>query len=181
MKDRARTEALAEYRNTLKDYVKTNFSDYDYSVVIDTDFQDFSIDGVLNSFGWLHNQNHISAICGNSFEIQPFLHSDKPSLCNYDSWAFRSSWWEDLERGELTDVYNYNPMLWFGMWILPRGSLPIKINSGFGGLCIYRTPYYISGQYFGDDCEHVTFHYNISANTDDFDMYLNPSQIMLLK
>lgn len=181
VKNRARTEALAEYRNILKDYVKANLSHYDYSIVIDMDFQDFSIDGALNSFGWLHNQNHIAAMCGNSFKILPLLsYTHKPSLCNYDCWAFRASWWEDLQLNELTDVYNYDHMLWFGMWILLPGSLPIKINSGFGGLCIYRTPYYISGQYFGYDCEHVTFHYNISANTDDFDMYLNPSQIMLL-
>jgi len=180
VKDRARTEALAEYRNILKDYVKTNFSHYDYSIVIDTDFQDFNTDGVLNSFGWLHNQNHISAICGNSFEIKPFMYPHKPSLWNYDCWAFRSSWWEDLQFNELTEVYNYNQMLWFGMWILPPGSLPIRINSGFGGLCIYKTSYFIGGQYFGYDCEHVTFHYNISTNMDGFHMYLNPSQIMLL-
>lgn len=179
VKDRARTEALAEYRNILKDYVKKYYTDYDFVIVIDTDFKSFSQNGIYNSFGWFSRHNNIDAICGNSFEIKKIF-TQNPSLWNYDCWAFRSTWWNDWQAVESTQFYNYNPMLWFGIWILPPGSPLVRINSGFGGCCIYKLSSYICGQYSGIDCEHVTFHYDLKSKNDQFSLYLNPSQIMLL-
>lgn len=179
-KHRERTEALAEYRNILKDYVKINYSNFDYVIVMDSDFKSFSHNGIFNSFGWLSENNSISAIAGNSFEIKPIFDPTKPVLWNYDSWAFRGTWWEDLDAYPKNMFNNYNSMLWFGFWILPIGSEPITINSAFGGTCIYKNSFYINGNYFGNDCEHVTFHHYLKNNFPEFQLYLNPSQIMLL-
>jgi hypothetical protein len=71
-------------------------------------------------------------------------------------------------------------MLWFGFWIPPKGSAPIKINSGFGGMAIYKTKFYLIGNYSGVDCEHVTFHYDIVNKNSKFNLFLNPSQVMLM-
>ena len=71
-------------------------------------------------------------------------------------------------------------MLWFGFWILPVGSQPIIVNSGFGGMAIYKRDEYVQGHYQGFDCEHVVFHWNLARKVQDFKMVLNPSQIMLM-
>lgn len=178
-KSQNRTNALAEYRNRLKDWVKENCSDYDFTIVIDMDFIDFSHTGCYNSFGWLCNNNDIDAIAGSAFELRNILKPDQADLWNYDSWAFRYTWWEDLTKFFGT-IYTYDPMLWFGFWKPPVGSSLIKVNSAFGGMVIYRTQKYISGLYEGFDCEHVCFHYNLTKN-QDFNLYFNPSQRMLME
>jgi hypothetical protein len=181
VKDKRRVDALAEYRNILKNYIKDNYSDYDFVIVTDTDFKDFSLDGIYNSFGWLSYSGEIDAICGNSFELKNVFSVSKKSLWNYDCWAFRSTWWNDWQNQQLTEFYNYDPMFWFGIWILPPGSPLIRINSGFGGCCIYKTSLYIHAEYNGNDCEHVTFHRDLESKNKNFSLYLNPSQIMLME
>lgn len=181
VKETKRVEAFAEYRNLLKNYIANNYSDYDLSVVVDVDFVDFSSNGFYHSVGLMKNYSYISAMCGNSFEVKPVFNETQQSLWNYDSWAYRGSWWNDLCNKSTSKFINYNPMFWFGLWILPRGSDPIRTNSGFGGMCIYKTKTYLTGEYNGNDCEHVTFHYDLYHKNIDFQLYLNPSQIMLLK
>lgn len=180
VQDRERTMLLAQYRNKLKNYVNEHYSDYDFIVVADTDFQNFSLDGVYNSFGWLYENEIAGAICGNSFEYRPiFSNNEEPSLWNYDSWAYRASWWNNLQAHNMPAV-RYNSMFWFGLQILPIGSHPFRINSGFGGMAIYRKKFYFSADYSGEDCEHVMFHYNLKQKNPDFHLFLNPSQRMLL-
>jgi hypothetical protein len=148
---------------------------------MDMDFIDISNTGFFNSFGWLKEYPNIDAMSGNSFEIKDIFNTSELTLWNYDSWAFRGSWWDDLQGKKLTEHYNnYNRMLWFGLWILPVGSRPISVNSAFGGMCIYKTKHYTSGQYASYDCEHVTFHYDISNKNPGFALCLNPSQVMLM-
>lgn len=179
--DQNRTTALAEYRNILKNYVANSFSDYDFTIVFDTDFQFIEANGIYNSFGWLSQYSNIDAICGNSFEIkQNTSNPDETIIWNYDSWAYRGTWWHDWHF-KPPSINRYNPMYWFGVWILPAGSPAIKVNSAFGGMAIYKTKHYLSGQYSGEDCEHVTFHYSIAKKINNFTMCLNPSQMMILR
>lgn len=173
--DKARTAALAEYRNILKNYVANNFHHYDFIIVFDTDYKEIAIDGIYNSFGWFNSQKDIHAISGNSFEYK----RENNILWNYDCWAYRGSWWHDWTVKPSTHNA-YNPAYWFGIWILPVGSPPVQANSAFGGMTIYKTKYYLSGNYSGEDCEHVTFHKSITDNHKNFKLVLNPSQIMLL-
>jgi hypothetical protein len=180
IKSYERIKALAEYRNFLKEKVLSINSDY--VIVLDFDFQDISINGLLNSFGWIKDNSIIKAIAGNSFEYKLFSNNDRnKKLWNYDSWAYRGSWWQDLQLCKPTIADNIDPMLWFGFWILPRGSQPVSVNSAFGGCCIYDSKYYIDSdiKYTPDDCEHVTLHYNLYKKYNDFKLYLNPSQVML--
>jgi glycosyltransferase involved in cell wall biosynthesis len=176
VKTKARTEALAEYRNTNGSLIKSNFQDFDYVIVCDSDFIDFSEKGVYNSFGLLSVNPHIHAICGNSFQLK--FTNQGPLLWNYDSWAFRDTWWHDIAL--IPNEFIEDPMRWFGLWFPPVGSVPKVINSGFGGMCIYKIEQYLMGKYSGEDCEHVLFHWNIKSRYKDFTLALNPSQIMLM-
>lgn len=177
VQDTERTMALAEYRNHLKNYVKQYLADYDFIIVSDMDFVDFSDQGCYNSFGWFASHSDtIDAIAGNSYEYKDVTIADHKSLWNYDSWAFRYTWWNQLP---LLDSMTFNGMLWFGFFIMPVGSPIIPVNSAFGGMTIYKTDQFIQGTYDGYDCEHVCFHYSLKQTMPSFQLVLNPSQTML--
>jgi hypothetical protein len=182
VKDPERIKALAEYRTKVQEYIRTNWSDYDYVILIDTDFVDFSAYGLLNTFGWLTN-NNIDAMAGFSYTFKPLTITGHYAynIWNYDSWAYRESWWRDLELEPVySSLQNYPKMLWFGLRVLPKGVFPTKINSAFGGMVVYKMKDYLIGEYDHYDCEHVTFHRSISTKNKSFNLFINPSQIMLL-
>lgn len=183
VKSEERIKALSEYRNTAKQYASGLESDF--VIVLDMDFDEIRLDGLLNSFGWFHTESSITAIAGNSFQYRPGLYSGDPSLYNlwnYDSWAFRHNWWLDLHNNLPAPENTIDPMFWFGCWIPPTGSSPITVNSAFGGCAIYRSNIYFHANYDYMDCEHVCFHYNLYANKDlNFRLVLNPSQQMIFK
>jgi hypothetical protein len=91
-------------------------------------------------------------------------------LLNYDSWAYRHTWWEDLQEN----------MHWFPMWFPFAGSLPFKVNSAFGGSVLYETKMFLSADYDGYDCEHVCFHKNILTKNPECKLFMNPSQLMVV-
>ena len=178
LKSEERTQNLAKHRNVCLDYAKENFSDSDFIIVMDMDFQEFNLNGIFNSFGWF-SEDYTDAMVGNSFEDRPiFLHSTNNNLWNYDCWAYRGSWWEDLQK--YSKAYQYDPMMWFGFWQPPIGSPPIKINSAFGGIGIYKTSFLYQVSYEGYDCEHVCLHKNLYSTQSNFRLHLNPSQIMVV-
>lgn len=178
VKDTERTTALAEYRNKLKEYAVEHFSEYDFVIVTDLDFLDFSLEGVYNSLGWFAKfPNRIGAIAGNSYEYKYVTSDTTKSLWNYDSWAFRYSWWAELPG---VPSMTYNRMMWFGFFVMPVGLPIIPVNSAFGGMTIYKMDKFKLGTYDGTDCEHVRFHYSLKQNIANFQLVLNPSQIMLV-
>lgn len=174
-KEKERTSRLAYYRNQCINYAKDNFADTDYIIVIDTDFLEISIEGLLHTFGCLKIDKKISAMCGISYQYKNVFGNLTP--WNYDSWAFRGTWWEDQHKYLL----GYDNMLWYGLWCPPLGSPPLPINSGFGASCIYKTKQYLQCNYEGYDCEHVCFHKNLKDTfSENFQLFVNPSQIILL-
>lgn len=175
LKSIERTTNLAQHRNICIDYITSN-KQTDFVMVMDLDFAKFSLDGILNSFGWL-SENYTDAVVGSSFEMKPLFMQNKTNLWNYDCWAYRGSWWDDLQK--YSQSYGYDPMLWFGFWQPPIGSDPIPVNSAFGGAGIYRTEQFIRAKYDGYDCEHVCFHKNLKDIIQNFRLCLNPSQLML--
>jgi len=180
VKSEDRLKALSEYRNKAKSYA--NQFESSFVVVIDMDFDSISLNGILNSFGWLASFRAISAVVGNSFQYKKGLYAEDPdhyNLWNYDSWAFRHIWWYDLQVTTPAPKNTYDPMLWFGLWIPPAGCAPMTVNSGFGGCGIYRSDIYFLADYEDKDCEHVCFHYNLSKQNPNFKLVLNPSQRML--
>lgn len=176
LKSKERTENLARHRNTCLSYIKNNFHNSDFVIVMDMDFEKFSLDGLFNSFGWL-SINWCDAIVGSSLELKNLFSMNNKNLWNYDCWAYRGSWWEDLQK--YSNSYGYDPMLWFGFWQLPIGSEPIQVNSAFGGIGIYKTEQYINVEYEGYDCEHVCLHKNLKNKYANYKLCINPSQLML--
>lgn len=164
-KSTTRTTNMANARNKCYTMIE-DVSSVDYIIIIDLDFIDFSIKGLMNSFGWLSTNPSISAICGNSYiEIK---NKKSSQYHNYDSFAFRLNYWNEI-----------NPLYWFPLFNLPIGSCPISVFSGFGGCCIYRKQFY-EPLYSGEDCEHVMLHKNLKNKYDNFKLFYNPSQIALM-
>lgn len=163
-KSKSRTSALASYRNKCQTYISENIPDTDYIMAIDLDFLFYSLEGLFNSIAWISSSgNKINGMAGISYMSQ------NKNLVNYDSWAFRHTWWSDQQSN----------MPWFGFWYPFAGSSPFKVNSAFGGSVIYERQMFLSAQYEGYDCEHVCFHKNISTH-NKYNLYINPSQIMIL-
>jgi hypothetical protein len=173
---KVRTENMAYARNKCQDYVKSLQDKVDYVIVIDTDFMDFSINGFINSMGWLAYNNNLDAVAGFSFlykrmQFTEGYLSKNIMLTNYDSWAYRINHW--------SDVQGQGMMYWFQWWLPIPGSPPIKVNSAFGGCCIYKADKYLSGRYNGSDCEHVALHGDILVNNESqFNLFANPSMVM---
>lgn len=151
-----RTERLAKARNICHDHVGLSTVDYDWTIVLDLDPEyGFSVDGVFNSISQLGSE--FSAMASYSLMILKFEGDDEPRMAHYDSWAARPNWWRDRrnEPGGLA---------WFSAFLPPVGSPPLRLNSAFGGLCVYKTEAYLSGRYSGEDCEHVPFHRRMAAS-----------------
>lgn len=161
-KENSRTDALAEYRNRCHDWAKRRGADL--VIVFDTDpWGGFSIDGVLDSIGRLGcGREYGNAVGMASYSWaqwgQPVW--AQPTVCQYDAWACRPNYW--TERKDMT---------WFHLWHPPVGSEPIRMNSAFGQLAVYRGRRFEAGRYSGGDCEHVPFH-----RTCGGPIYLNPTQ-----
>lgn len=157
-----RTIALAEYRNNCLDWVKALPETPDWVVVFDTDpWGGFSLKGVLDSIGRM-STGYDDAIGMASYSWcewgQPVW--PQPTICHYDAWACRPNYWAERHN-----------MNWFHLWHPPVGSEPVKMNSAFGQLAVYRGRRFVSGRYSGGDCEHVPFHRSCGGP-----IYLNPSQ-----
>lgn len=176
VKDKERTTNLANHRNKCKNFIQNQKLKIDHIIVTDLDFSSLSIDGILNSFGWI-SKKQTDAMAGFSFEFKPLFNPDHKVPWNYDCWAYRGSWWEDTQK--ITNTSTYDSMIWFGLWHPPIGSKPILVNSAFGGMTIYKPKHFFSADYEGDDCEHVCFHKNIVNKNPKFKLAINPSQIMI--
>jgi hypothetical protein len=178
VKTKNRVTNLAKHRNLCLEYAKNNFQETDFIIVLDLDFRWANIEGILNSFGLISKTNQIDGMAGFSFEIKPNPFSpQKNMLWNYDSWAYRGNWWDDLHK-HINKYNGLDPMIWFGFWQPVIGSCPIQVNSAFGGCCIYKTNKFLIGKYEDYDCEHVCFHKYL-AERCSFKLFVNPSQIML--
>ena len=157
-----RTIALAEYRNNCLDWVRSHPVTPDWVVVFDTDpWGGFSLRGVLDSIGRM-SAGYDDAIGMASYSWcewgQPVW--PQPTICHYDAWACRPNYWPERHN-----------MNWFHLWHPPVGSEPVKMNSAFGQLAVYRGRRFVSGRYSGGDCEHVPFHRSCGGP-----IYLNPVQ-----
>lgn len=158
-----RTTHLAEYRNICIEWVKDNCSDYDYVMVLDLDADlGFSVEGIYNSIGWFHSLDNAGGI--GSYSL---CFSQQRQLAHYDSFASRLNDWEP-------NIDYDKQRQWFTNWHPLIGSDPVRFNSCFGGLSIYKTEAFLSGRYGAElGSEHVQFHKKLYEN--GYKMYLNPS------
>jgi len=165
-----RTVRLAKCRNECLRWVDSNARTTTWTIVLDLDPDyGFSIDGVFNSIGWLARKApQPSAMRPGgmaSYSLLRFIGDDgKERIAHYDSWAARLNHWDDRKHTV--------GLSWFSALLPPVGSPPFPLNSAFGGLGVYLTAAYLSGQYSGEDCEHVPFHRRLHAA--GWQMFLNP-------
>lgn len=162
--EKERTERLALCRNKCLEWVRREAADTTWTIVLDLDPEGgFSVDGVFNSIGRMAASANAGAMASYSLWVTAGEDGDT-RIAQYDSWAARLNWWND--RKHLTG------MGWFSMLLPPVGSMPFPMNSAFGGLCVYRTPAFLSGGYSGEDCEHVPHHRRMADA--GWQLYLNP-------
>jgi hypothetical protein len=162
-RDKIRTTNMANARNKCYNLInKKDIQSFDFFFVLDIDFKNISLNGILNSMGWMYENPQIKAMSGNSYS-EHF----KLGYLNYDSFAFRLNNWHQQH------------MPWFPQFNLPIGSDPIMVYSAFGGLTIYRKGFY-QPLYSGEDCEHVQLHKKLKNGLKDFQLFYNPSQIMIV-
>jgi len=166
-----RTYALAEYRNRCRQWVERNAADAQYVVVLDMDpHGGFSVDGVINSVGWLRDfsgrvQRPLEPGCMASYSL--FVSKTEEggiSVAHYDSYAARLSWWAD-RRERVGNI-------WFHALLPPAGGDPIPMYSAFGGLAVYRAEAFRRCVYGGGDCEHVIAHK--AMRRAGYGLWLNP-------
>ena len=115
-----------------------------------------------------HIEAATNASCMASYSWAEMPRSDSTLAIHYDAWAARFNHWRQRDQN------------WFHIWHPPVGSLPIRFNSAFGQLAlykrdaVYRYGEFVRGTYSGEDCEHVMFHRSVAdACTRRFG--LNPS------
>ena len=163
--ERERTERLSRCRAGCQEWVRENAPTSAWTIVLDTDpHLGFSVDGVMNSIGWLLSLQGQSVVTRPGGMASHSLYYVKGSAACYDSWAARLNWWDDRR-----EVMGFG---WFSLLMAPVGSPPIPMNSAFGGLCVYDTKAFLSGRYSGDDCEHVGLHRTMRLA--GYQLYLNP-------
>lgn len=168
-----RTVALAEYRNRCRIWVENCAKDVQYVVVLDTDpHGGFSVDGVLNSIGWLCDysgkvQRQYEVGCMASYSLFVRRNEEgEAEIAQYDAYAARLSWWED--RRTLMPA----GQIWFHALLPPVGGDPIPMYSAFGGLAVYKAEAYRHCLYGGGDCEHVIAHK--AMRQAGYGLWLNP-------
>lgn len=108
----------------------------------------------------------------------------------YDVWALRHKFWNDFDCWEryenLLKIYRKPSLaLWDAVYSrmvkIPKNWNWIKVDSGFGGIGIYRTAYLDNCKYVGTNtngkqvCEHVSFNSGIIDNGGS--IYINPKFI----
>ena len=171
--EKDRTTFLAEYRNRCLDFVSTRLHGAAWTIVLDMDpHGGFYPDGVFSSIFWLDafaaQGERVGAMASYSI-IRQTAPDGQLWWAHYDSFAARpQSWWRD-RKDEIG-------MSWFAHFIPPVGAPPTRMNSAFGGLCLYRTDAFTSGaRYAGGDCEHVMFHRALADR--GWSLYLNPGSV----
>lgn len=159
---------MATIRNKYIDYLKDNYSDWDYLIVWDIDIEGtMFMEGLYHTLDQFQNNKEIDGICSYGIHphfwlgwlyYDPFAHEEMqpdPSGVNHDKYVQMKLW-----------------------WTLQRGMPLHPVRSCFGGLTTYRissivstnTTYKYSNPEEPVVCEHVFFN-------EPLNMYLNPSQI----
>lgn len=162
-KEEVRRKDMSFYRNTCLSIINRMEWDIEHLIILDTDlYGGFSYEGIFNSLGF---EDEWSAIGSNSL-LYNELEDKTLERLFYDTWAYRPiDSWNDC-CGEKTNRL-----------IFERGQEPIKVNSCFGGMCIYKYEDIKGLSYDDSDCDHVTLHKKLKAKGKG--IYLNPSQITL--
>lgn len=160
----ARRIAMAKARNQYLKYVRRTGVEFDYIVIVDMDLDGgWSYEGVANSFGWHEIWDGI----GSNGLVYELLESGMRRLF-FDSWAFRRLNHPQPHDSAEINLLSYN-----------RGEAPIRVDSAFGGLAIYKGECITKTkfEYKDDDCDHPTLNRQLAEIGKT--IWLNPSMITL--
>lgn len=174
-----RTDRIAKCRNRYLEELKKNpkYINIDYVVVADLDGVNSSLTEASVNSCWNLNENW-DACFANQSEAY------------YDVWALRHALWSPNDCWE-----NYNFLINNGrsksealhtavhsrMIKIKKDTIPIEVDSAFGGLGIYKKSVILLSEYIGlnsnneELCEHVSFHSNLRAK--GCRLYIAPSLI----
>lgn len=155
-----RAARMAYYRNQCREMIRSEFSDFDHTIVVDMDLDGgWSYEGVANTFGH-EGWDFVGAygLIERSFLTQTLL-------LQYDAWAFRAKGSYARIRTKIANHICFS-----------RGDPMFEVYSCFGGLGVYRMEAMLACRYSGSDCEHVCFH-RAMRKAGLGRLYLNPSQI----
>ena len=204
--EKNRTVRLEIARNAYISAIKKDarLHDYDHMVVIDMDDRGsypLEIKEIYKALCYLDNEINVAAVFANQsikyYDLWALRH---PQLCPFDFWH------EVLDRAleGKTDQEAFNSVYENILKRIPIDSLPIQVESAFGGLGIYKLKYVLSNKsryigheyryFIGDGmafnnfqtCEHVSFHNGISQQggkmfilpyliNSEQDTFFNPS------
>ncbi len=157
VKTHQRIVDMARLRTELQGMVEKTNEEYpsEYVILIDLDIHGFSYEGILHSLTF-----EFDAMASNSLIYQDL--DGKTVRRYFDSYGSKFN-------PEKTDEEK-------NLLLFHRGDSLIKVDSAFGGLCIYNTKAYLNGKYgvadWQNHCEHIPFHKNMNC-------LINPSQITL--
>lgn len=182
--ERKRTTRIARCRNTLLSSIYTEFSSFDYYLVVDVDVgssSSFTLDDFLSNF-YYSSPSWLALTAtqrGEYYDIWP-LRIEK--ILPFDCWkkikdltSFIFGRSELIRR--LIRVHQERPV--------PRDLPLIPVQSAFGGAAIYRLPPLVQREkkcfYRGENeddgaeqCEHVAFHRCLSDNRSSPSIFINP-------
>ena len=170
-----RCKVLAECRNKYLEYTK-NFHGFDYLCVFDADLKGgWSYDGIKHGIFTLELDSQTACVSSygvlseytNELSLEDM---DPKDYLMYDSFAFRPI---NSKPRHMIELQAYNFINF------ERGDDPIKVESNFGGIAIYKMKSIIDCKYGAKewktgfvDPDHVVFNGQISDN-----IILDPSMI----
>lgn len=171
-----RTQRISTARNAALDYIRSSpIGSWDHLVVLDLDdvnTHPISCNGFERAVDFLEGNPTVAGVFANQ------------SIAYYDIWALRSAWcradcwkqisarpqWMSLELAKT--IYVHVPQV-----VIPEHAPPIRVDSAFGGLAIYKLGSIANFKYEGLDvdgteiCEHVAFNQQISESGGQLFIY----------
>ncbi len=126
---KTRTQAMAKYRNLCLDSLR--YKKYDYLFIIDSDIY-YDNDLFKSMIKLIDNNKLYGMITPNTQQNVPDKFDLNKSSSYYDSWALK-----DL-HGNQALSFAYNPFIIFSDRSKWNKSLPISVESAFGGISLVR-------------------------------------------
>jgi hypothetical protein len=179
-----RCTVLSECRNKYVEYILKLKNKPDYVCVIDWDLKGgWSYVGILHSIFLADRNNKYGCISGYGVLAEktgkkPLEEYNPSQYIMYDSFAFRP-----LNASSKPIHLIKTPM--FNGIVFTRDMGPIKVDSNFGGISIYKTKSFLDGEKYSAknwvknsgfvDPDHVNFNRNLL--TKGWDIVLNPCLI----
>lgn len=171
-----RIEKMVVYRNKYLEYLNNNAIKRDFVIVIDLDISNFSVDGLIHSFGTSIEWDCISA---NGISRASNLKKQY-----HDSYAL-------IEDGKVDEIQTENSIQnnRTHYSYLKPGMPLVPVDSAYGGLALYkwesiRNSYYccLENENSRVQCksEHVGLHYMMKRNGHT-KIYINPSLIVIYR